>query len=86
MDSGFEHPDITRVRRDGLPAKAAPGTVCRRCGAATDWALEELCEACKEKIHRLVADFMDSLDPLEQKYIDDATDGTPISVWARRAV
>ncbi len=60
--------------------------VCQRCGAALDWTWDELCRDCKERIHSLVADFIDSLDAAERKYIDDATDGICISEWARRAV
>lgn len=60
--------------------------VCRVCGSALDWNWEELCGDCKDRVHSLVADFMDSLDAAERKYIDDATDGVYISEWARRAV
>lgn len=86
MYNVLEHPAITRLRRHGLPTEERLGAVCQRCGAALDLDLDELCRDCKERIHSLVADFMDSLDAAERKYIDDATDGICISEWARRAV
>lgn len=60
--------------------------VCQRCGAVLDWSWDDLCGDCKEEIHRMAADFMDSLEPAERQYIDDASNGMYFSEWARRAV
>ena len=71
---------------DGDVYNALGQAVCLRCGDVLDWAWDGLCPRCKERIHSLVADFMDGLEPAERKYIDDATDGIAVSVWAGRAV
>ena len=63
---------------DGDVYNALGQAVCLRCGDVLDWAWDGLCPRCKERIHSLVADFMDGLDPAERKYIDDATDGIAV--------